>query len=201
MEEWPVHLTDTTRQLLDEIARIVGQDPTQVTPDDLAIATGTASKFIAATLRTTTNPTLLHAGYKHNVIPDTAEALVDIRVLPGEEEAVLERVRELAGEGVEVRIVHQDVGLENPFDGPLVDAMVATLGAHDPEAEVLPYMLSGGTDNKALSLLGITGYGFAPLKLPASMDFPAMFHGVDERVPLDALVFGRQVLRDLLLDY
>jgi acetylornithine deacetylase/succinyl-diaminopimelate desuccinylase-like protein len=201
MEEWPVHLTDTTRQLLDEIARIVGQDPTQVTPDDLAIATGTASKFIAATLRTTTNPTLLHAGYKHNVIPDTAEALVDIRVLPGEEDAVLARVRELAGEGVEVRIVHQDVGLENPFAGPLVDAMVATLGAHDPEAEVLPYMLSGGTDNKALSLLGITGYGFAPLKLPASMDFPAMFHGVDERVPLDALVFGRQVLRDLLLNY
>jgi acetylornithine deacetylase/succinyl-diaminopimelate desuccinylase-like protein len=201
MEEWPVHLTDTTRQLLDEIARIVGADPKQVTPDDLAIATGTASKFIAATLRTTTNPTLLHAGYKHNVIPDTAEALVDIRVLPGEEEAVLARVRELAGEGVEVQIVIQDVGLENPFEGPLVDAMVATLGAHDPEAEVLPYMLSGGTDNKALSRLGITGYGFAPLRLPASMDFPAMFHGVDERVPLDALVFGRQVLRDLLLDY
>jgi acetylornithine deacetylase/succinyl-diaminopimelate desuccinylase-like protein len=201
MEEWPVHLTDTTRQLLDEIARIVGQDPRQVTPDDLAIATGTASKFIAATLRTTTNPTLLHAGYKHNVIPDTAEALVDIRVLPGEEDAVLARVRELAGEGVDVQVVIQDVGLENPFEGPLVDAMVATLGAHDPEAEVLPYMLSGGTDNKALSRLGITGYGFAPLRLPASMDFPAMFHGVDERVPLDALVFGRQVLRDLLLDY
>ncbi|QOD42683.1 M20/M25/M40 family metallo-hydrolase [Clavibacter zhangzhiyongii] len=201
MEEWPVHLTDTTRQLLDEIARIVGADPKQVTPDDLAIATGTASKFIAATLRTTTNPTLLTAGYKHNVIPDTAEALVDIRVLPGEEDAVLARVRELAGDGVEVRIVIRDVGLENPFEGPLVDAMVATLGAHDPEAEVLPYMLSGGTDNKALSRLGITGYGFAPLRLPASMDFPAMFHGVDERVPLDALVFGRQVLRDLLLDY
>ncbi|OUE27688.1 M20/M25/M40 family metallo-hydrolase [Clavibacter michiganensis] len=201
MEEWPVHLTDTTRQLLDEIARIVGQDPTQVTPDDLAIATGTASKFIAATLRTTTNPTLLHAGYKHNVIPDTASALVDIRVLPGEEEAVLARVRELAGDGVEVQVVIQDVGLENPFEGPLVDAMVATLGAHDPGAEVLPYMLSGGTDNKALSRLGITGYGFAPLKLPASMDFPSMFHGVDERVPLDALVFGRQVLRDLLLTY
>ncbi|WP_445441952.1 M20/M25/M40 family metallo-hydrolase [Clavibacter sp. km1a] len=201
MEEWPVHLTDTTRQLLDEIARIVGQDPRQVTPDDLAIATGTASKFIAATLRTTTNPTLLHAGYKHNVIPDTAEALVDIRVLPGEEDAVLARVRELAGEGVDVQVVIQDVGLENPFEGPLVDAMVATLNAHDPEAEVLPYMLSGGTDNKALSRLGITGYGFAPLRLPASMDFPAMFHGVDERVPLDALVFGRQVLRDLLLDY
>jgi acetylornithine deacetylase/succinyl-diaminopimelate desuccinylase-like protein len=66
---------------------------------------------------------------------------------------------------------------------------------------VLPYLLSGGTDNKALSKLGIKGYGFAPLKLPPDLDFPAMFHGVDERVPLDALVFGRQVLTELLLNY
>jgi acetylornithine deacetylase/succinyl-diaminopimelate desuccinylase-like protein len=66
---------------------------------------------------------------------------------------------------------------------------------------VLPYLLSAGTDNKALSTLGIKGYGFAPLKLPADLDFPGMFHGVDERVPLDALVFGRQVLTDLLSTY
>ena len=200
-QEWPVHLTNTTRALLDRVAGILGMDAQQFSPDEIAIATGTASKFIQATLRTTTNPTLLHAGYKHNVIPDTAEALIDIRVLPGEEDAVLDRVRELAGEGVEVVTVHSDVGLENGFDGPLVEAMVAKLKHHDPEAEVLPYLLSGGTDNKALSLLGITGYGFAPLQLPASLDFPAMFHGVDERVPLDALVFGRRVLTDLLLDY
>ena len=79
--------------------------------------------------------------------------------------------------------------------------MTAALTAHDPGAPVLPYMLSGGTDNKALSLLGIKGYGFAPLKLPPELDFPAMFHGVDERVPLEALVFGRRVLGDLLLHY
>jgi acetylornithine deacetylase/succinyl-diaminopimelate desuccinylase-like protein len=200
-QEWPVHLTDTTSALLDRVAGILGKDQQRLSPDEIAIATGTASKFIAATLRTTTNPTLLQAGYKHNVIPDTAEALIDIRVLPGHEEEVLERVRELAGEGVEVVVLHQDVGLENPFGGPLVDAMVEKLRVHDPEAEVLPYLLSGGTDNKALSLLGITGYGFAPLQLPTSLDFPAMFHGVDERVPLDALVFGKRVLTDLLLDY
>jgi acetylornithine deacetylase/succinyl-diaminopimelate desuccinylase-like protein len=200
-QEWPVHLTDTTSALLERVAGILGKDQQRFSPDEIAIATGTASKFIAATLRTTTNPTLLQAGYKHNVIPDTAEALVDIRVLPGHEDEVLERVRELAGEGVEVVVLHQDVGLENAFDGPLVDAMVEKLHIHDPEAEVLPYLLSGGTDNKALSLLGITGYGFAPLQLPTSLDFPAMFHGVDERVPLDALVFGKRVLTDLLLDY
>jgi acetylornithine deacetylase/succinyl-diaminopimelate desuccinylase-like protein len=200
-QEWPVHLTDTTSALLDRVAGILGKDQQRFSPDEIAIATGTASKFIAATLRTTTNPTLLQAGYKHNVIPDTAEALVDIRVLPGHEDEVLERVRELAGEGVEVVVMHQDVGLENAFGGPLVEAMVEKLRVHDPEAEVLPYLLSGGTDNKALSLLGITGYGFAPLQLPTSLDFPAMFHGVDERVPLDALVFGKRVLTDLLLDY
>ena len=97
--------------------------------------------------------------------------------------------------------MHRDIGLETSFDGPLVDAMVATLGIHDPGAPVLPYLLSGGTDNKALSKLGIKGYGFAPLRLPAELDFPGMFHGVDERVPLDALVFGRKVLGDLLLGY
>jgi len=200
-EQWPLRLTDTTTELIGELARILEQDPQKVGPDELVIATGTAAGFIQGSLRTTTNPTMLTAGYKHNVIPDTAEALVDIRSLPGEEDAVLARVRELIGPDIEMQIMHRDIGLETAFSGPLVDAMTAALGTHDPGAPVLPYLLSGGTDNKALSLLGIKGYGFAPLKLPADLDFPGMFHGVDERVPLDALVFGRQVLTDLLLDY
>ena len=200
-QDWPVQLLETTELLVSEIARIMGVDPTQSDPDTVVLSTGTAAGFIQASLRTTTNPTLLTAGYKHNVIPDTAEALIDIRTLPGQEEAVLAQVRELIGDEIEIVVMHTDIGLENPFSGPLVDAMVATLGRHDPAAAVLPYMLSGGTDNKALSKLGIAGYGFAPLQLPAELDFPAMFHGVDERVPLDALVFGRQVLGDLLLNY
>lgn len=199
--DWPVHLTDTTEQLLGELAKIMKVDPQAVGPDELVLSTGTAAGFIQATLRTTTNPTLLKAGYKHNVIPDVAEALIDIRTLPGEEEEVLAEVRRIIGDDIEIVVMHEDIGLETPFSGPLVDAMVATLGTHDPGAPVLPYLLSGGTDNKALSKLGITGYGFAPLQLPADLDFPGMFHGVDERVPLDALVFGRRVLGDLLLNY
>ncbi|GAA1444314.1 M20/M25/M40 family metallo-hydrolase [Leifsonia poae] len=200
-QDWPIQLSDTTTQLLAELSRILDVDPQQVGPDELVLRTGTAAGFILATLRTTTNPTMLTAGYKHNVIPDTAEALIDIRTLPGEEDDVLARVRELVGDDIEIEIMHRDVGLEAAFDGPLIDAIVETLGAHDPGAPVLPYLLSGGTDNKALSKLGITGYGFAPLRLPAELDFPGMFHGVDERVPLDALIFGRTVLRDLLLSY
>ena len=200
-QEWPVELVATTTLLLTELARIMKVDPQQVDADTLVLSTGTAAGFIQASLRTTTNPTLVKAGYKHNVIPDYAEALIDIRTLPGEEDAVLARVRELVGDDIEVVISHRDVGLENPFSGELVDAMVGTLQRHDPGAAVLPYLLSGGTDNKALIKLGIAGYGFAPLQLPDTLDFPAMFHGVDERVPLEALVFGRRVLGDLLLNY
>ncbi|PPF63690.1 hypothetical protein C5E11_06320 [Clavibacter michiganensis] len=200
-QEWPVHLTKTTTELLGRVAAILGKDPLRTTPDELAIATGTASRFISASLRNTANPTGLTAGYKHNVIPDRAEALLDIRVLPGQEDDVIARLRELAGTGVDVEISHQDIGLETDFSGPLVDQMISSLHRFDPEAEVLPYLLSAGTDNKALSTIGIKGYGFAPLQLPAELDFPALFHGVDERVPLDALVFGRKVLTDLLLRY
>jgi acetylornithine deacetylase/succinyl-diaminopimelate desuccinylase-like protein len=199
--EWPVRLTTTTELLIAELARIMNVDPQKVGPDELVLSTGTAAGFIQATLRTTSNPTLLKAGYKHNVIPDVAEALVDIRTLAGEEDEVLAEIRALIGEDIEIVVMHRDIGLENSFDGPLVDAMVGTLHQHDPGAPVLPYLLSGGTDNKALATLGIKGYGFAPLQLPADLDFPAMFHGVDERVPLDALVFGRRVLTDLLLNY
>ena len=199
--DWPIHLTDTTEQLVGELARILDVDPLRVGPEEIVLATGSAGGFIQGTLRTTTNPTLLKAGYKHNVIPDTAEALIDIRTLAGHEDEVLAEVQQLVGPDIEIVVMHRDIGLENPFQGALVDAMVASLEKHDPGIPVLPYLLSGGTDNKALSLLGITGYGFAPLKLPAGLDFPGMFHGVDERVPLDALVFGRRVLGDLLANY
>ncbi|MBF0815599.1 M20/M25/M40 family metallo-hydrolase [Microbacterium paludicola] len=197
---WPVEMTETTEKLLAGIAEISGMDPAS-DPDALAAATGPAAAFVASTFRTITNPTGLTAGYKHNVIPDAAEATVDIRVLPGAEDAVLAEVQRIVGDDIEIRMFHRDIGLEIPFSGGLVDAMVAALGAHDPGVPVLPYLLGAGTDNKALAGLGIDGYGFAPLKLPADLDFTGMFHGVDERVPLDALDFGVRVLRDLIRTY
>lgn len=199
--DWPVQLTQTTEQLLAALAELTGQDADATDPDALAATAGAASGFLRSTLRTTTNPTGLVAGYKHNVIPDRAEALIDVRVLPGQEEAALADIRRIVGDDVEVEIDVQDIGLEVPFEGALVEAMVAALGRHDPGVPVIPYLMGGGTDNKALSLLGISGYGFAPLRLPADLDFTGMFHGVDERVPLDALVFGQAVLTDLLRTY
>ena len=198
-EEWPLHLTTTTTQLLAELRRLLDLPP-GANPDAVVLATGTAAGFLRATLRVTGNPTVLEAGYKHNVIPDTASALVDLRPFAGQEDEVLARVRELVGPEIEIEVLHHDVGLEFPFEGDLVGRMIGALHRHDPGAPVLPYLMSGGTDNKSLSELGIRGYGFAPLRLRSDLDFPAMFHGVDERVPLDALAFGRAVLADFFRD-
>jgi acetylornithine deacetylase/succinyl-diaminopimelate desuccinylase-like protein len=191
---WPIELTPTVRQFLDEVAEITGVELDPARPDDVLDRLGSIARFVGATVQDTANPTLLQSGYKHNVIPASAEAFLDCRFLPGHEESLLRTVRELAGEGVDVQVHHRDISLETTFDGALVDAMVASLQAEDDGARVLPYCLSGGTDNKALNRAGIRGFGFAPLRLPRELDFAAMFHGVDERVPVDALHFGTRVL-------
>ncbi|MCR2818594.1 M20/M25/M40 family metallo-hydrolase [Microbacterium sp. zg.Y1090] len=196
---WPLAMTETSRQLIEGLATLTGADPRH--PDDVADLFGPTSAFLRATLRTTANPTGLSAGYKHNVIPDTAEALIDVRTIPGGEDAALADLAAIVGPDVEIEVVQRDIGLEVPFAGDLVAQMVAALGRHDPGIPVIPYLMGGGTDNKALSRLGIAGYGFAPLRLPADLDFTGMFHGVDERVPLDALTFGQAVLTDLLRTY
>lgn len=197
--DWPIELTATTRRLIDDLARAAGVDWTE--PDAIADATGPASSFLRSTFRTTANPTGMSAGYKINVIPDAAVASVDIRTLPGTEDAVLADVQRIVGDDIDVEIVHRDIGLEVPFEGALVEAMVGALGRHDPGVPVIPYLLGAGTDNKSLAGLGITGYGFAPLRLPVDLDFTGMFHGVDERVPIDALEFGQRVLTDLIRSY
>lgn len=195
---WPLEITPTVREFLRGVEEITGTPLPPDDPDALVRTLGTTAAFVGATLRNTSNPTLLEAGYKHNVIPGTASALVDCRFLPGREDHLLQTVRELAGDGVDVETVHRAIALETGFSGALVDAMVDAVQAEDPGCAVLPYCLSGGTDNKSFADLGITGYGFAPLRLPEGLDFAGMFHGVDERVPTDALRFGVRVLRRFL---
>lgn len=198
--EWPVCLCDTTRDLLQRIAEIAGVDP-DTDPRELVGLAGNGSGFLRSSITTTSNATVLQAGYKHNVIPDTAEALVDVRSLPRDQPTILAQIQHIVGPDIEIETVHSDIGFEVPFESDVVDTIIECLRLHDPQAKVLPYLLSGGTDNKALSRLGIKGYGFAPLKLPPDLDFPGMFHGVDERVPLEAIDFGHRVLVDLLRRY
>ena len=196
---WPLRLTPTTEALLEGLSALSGRSTDD--PDALAAAAGPAEAFLRSTFRTTTNPTALTAGYKHNVIPERAEALIDVRVIPGTEDDVLAELQQIVGDDIVIETVVRDIGMETPFEGELVEAMVASIGRHDPGVPVIPYLLGAGTDNKALAFLGITGYGFAPLRLPADLDFTGMFHGVDERVPVESLVFGQRVLTDLLRTY
>jgi acetylornithine deacetylase/succinyl-diaminopimelate desuccinylase-like protein len=197
---FPVQLTKTVRAFLEEVCDATG---VELDPDDIektVTELGPLSRMIGATLRNTLNPTVLDAGYKTNVIPQSATAQVDGRFLPGHEEEFFATVDELLGEHVRREFVHHDIAVETDFDGPLVAAMAAALKAHDPQARPVPYCMSGGTDAKSFATLGIRCFGFAPLKLPKDLDFSGMFHGIDERVPVDGLRFGVRVL-DHFLDH
>ncbi len=199
--QFPLVLTEPVEQFLVAVGEETGYEFDVKSPDlDGAIAKlGGIARIVSATLRDTANPTMLKAGYKANVIPATAEAIVDCRVLPGRREAFEREVDELIGPNV-TRTWERDLpSVETTFDGDLVDAMNAALLAVDPDARTVPYMLSGGTDAKAFVRLGIRCFGFAPLRLPPDLDFASLFHGVDERVPVDALEFGTQVLEHFLL--
>jgi acetylornithine deacetylase/succinyl-diaminopimelate desuccinylase-like protein len=197
--EWPLRITPAVREFLDAASEAYGVELDAADPGALVRTLGSMAKIIGATLRNTANPTMLKAGYKHNVIPGRAEAYVDGRFLPGHEEEFRATLDAVLGPRVRREVLVSDIALETSFAGDLVDAMSAALRAEDPGAVPVPYCLSGGTDAKAFSLLGIRGFGFSPLRLPPDLDFAGMFHGVDERVPLDGLRFGARVL-DRFLD-
>lgn len=198
--QFPLVLSDTVHQFLTAVAEETGYSFDVDSPDlDGTIAKlGGIARIVGATLRDTANPTMLKAGYKANVIPQTAEAMIDCRVLPGRKEAFEREVDALIGPDV-VRSWERDLpSYETTFDGDLVDQMNASLLALDPDARTVPYMLSGGTDAKSFQRLGIRCFGFIPLRLPPELDFAALFHGIDERVPVDALEFGANVLQHFL---
>jgi acetylornithine deacetylase/succinyl-diaminopimelate desuccinylase-like protein len=196
--EFPVVLTDTVRALVESIATVTGLDLDPDKPEQWLPRLGSIARMIGAAIRNTANPTMLEAGYKANVIPSRAEATIDARFLPGQEDALLTAIDELLGDGIEREFIVRDIAVETSFDGALVDAMSAALRAEDPDGHPVPYLMSGGTDAKSFSTLGMRCFGFSPLLLPADLDFTALFHGIDERVPIDGLKFGVRVLDRLL---
>jgi len=192
--DFPVHVTDTVRRFLDEVsvALDVELDPNDI---EATIAKlGGIARIIGATIRNTANPTMLDAGYKSNVIPAVARGAVDGRSLPGYDEEFEAQVRQAIGPDIDLEWENRGAAIETTFDGDLVDAMSAALKAEDPGGRPVPYMLSGGTDAKSFARLGIRCFGFCPLLLPPDLDFASLFHGVDERVPVDALKFGVRAL-------
>ena len=194
---WPVRLTPTVRAFFERAGAALGVE-VDLSDDDAVDATlarfGAAAKLAENTVRNSTTPTVLNAGYKVNVIPGVAQAQVDTRVLPGTEEELLSEVDRLIGPDVHRDVVQRQQPVQAPVDSPWFTAMAAALSAEDPTAVVVPYCMGGGTDAKAFAQLGMACFGFAPLYLRAGFDYRAMAHGVDERVPVEGLRFGVNVL-------
>jgi acetylornithine deacetylase/succinyl-diaminopimelate desuccinylase-like protein len=192
--EFPVVVTDTVRRFLEELAELTGLPIDPDNPEPSLQMLGGAARVIGSTIRNTANPTMLAAGYKANVIPGTAEATIDARFLPGHEQELLETLDNLIGGGIEREFLVRDIAVETSFDGAVIDAMAEALRSEDPGARAVPYLMSGGTDAKSFSTLGIRCFGFAPTRLPPDLDFVSMWHGINERVPIDGLRFGVRVL-------
>ncbi len=192
--EFPVHVTPTVREFMVTLAELTGLPIDPDNPEPALKHLGGMARMIGASLRNTVNPTMLQAGYKANVIPSRAEATIDARFLPGHEQELYDTIDELIGEHVTRETITADIAVQIEFGGEIVDAMADALKSEDPIAVTVPFLMSGGTDAKSFSQLGIRNYGFSPLRLPADLDFSALFHGIDERVPIESLQFGVRVL-------
>ncbi|MFZ9875475.1 MAG: M20/M25/M40 family metallo-hydrolase [Candidatus Nanopelagicales bacterium] len=192
--KFPITLRDAVLHLLQETAHATNQQFDPKDPEKIILQLGTLAKLVSATTKNTVNPTMLNAGYKVNVIPGEASAYVDGRFLPGNQESFLNEIKTIVGEEIDVEAETFDVALEAPFENDLVSKMITSLEKEDPLAKVVPYMLSGGTDAKAMSKFGIKAYGFTPLMLPNDLDFTSLFHGHDERIPIDSLKFGARTM-------
>ncbi|TPM24815.1 M20/M25/M40 family metallo-hydrolase [Mesorhizobium sp. B2-3-5] len=197
--KFPIHRTPHLNALIEGLEKLLGKKFDDERLDEQLDELGFFASTIRASLRNTANPTMLNGGYKRNVIPSTAEAVIDGRVLPGTKDEFVRQVTEIVGPGIDIEWTFGWT-IESPVEGPLMDKMRAAIEAEDPEGTVIPYLLPGGTDNKLLSKIGINGYGFVPMKVPADFDVWGLFHAVDERIPVDALTFGVRVLGRLLRD-
>ncbi|MFD1145613.1 M20/M25/M40 family metallo-hydrolase [Saccharothrix hoggarensis] len=192
--EHPVRLTPAVRAFIEQVGAALGVHVDLDDVDGTVARLGPAARLVENTVRNSTTPTVLQAGYKVNVIPGTATAEVDVRTLPGTVDELLAAIDAALGPDVRREFIANEPPVQAPIDSPWFDAMAAALRAEDPDAVVVPYCMGGGTDAKAFSRLGIDCYGFSPLSIPPGYDYRAMPHGVDERVPVEGLRHGARVL-------
>ena len=196
---WQPELLPTTARVLTELSELLGVELDHRDADQLRRHLGTAAELVIPALSHTAVVTNLSAGTgAPNVIPATASALVDGRYLPGRLADFDQTLKAVVGPDIEVSAINTDEGSEHPFDTPLVDAMRDALAEHDPGALLVPYCPTASTDNSAFVRLGMRGYGFVPLQMPAGLSLPDLLHSDDERIPLTTLRFGARCLDTFL---
>lgn len=173
-------------------------------PGKLLEPLGAFGRMALMAERTSFVPTQVLAGRapNYNVVPGIAELGVDCRYLPGGRERALKALESVLDADMTYSMPATTLEAEAPFGGALLEAALSALKQHDAECRaLLPYVMPAGTDAAALHTLGINCYGFTPLPLPDGFDYPAMFHAVDERVPVETLRRGKEILETLVLSY
>lgn len=203
---WPADAGQVGQLLVNRLQDIVRQEEGQQAKYDTAELidrTGPAKPWVASSVRNTFNVTSIDADSTVNIVPAKASALIDGRALPGQEDTLLERLHELAGPEVNVEKIHRSRGYVTDVHGELFTAIERTLSQVDPDAVIVPFLSSGGTDSKAVLKINpdIEVCGFIPLRVPQGFDVIGNFHGVDEHVPVDALKFGQDVLRRFITTF
>jgi acetylornithine deacetylase/succinyl-diaminopimelate desuccinylase-like protein len=204
----PMHPTRIVREFLAGLARELPRPQRQVlgrlgTPRvaalilDHLVRDPSQRRAFGAMLSNTATPTILRAGSKLNVIPQSASVEIDGRTLPGQtESSFLAELRAVLGERARLEVVRSLPAVEFSPDTPLFRHLAATLREADPSGHPLPYLIPGFTDAQGYARLGTTSYGFSPVRFDptADIDFSRMYHGHDERIPVEGLSWGLRVL-------
>ena len=160
------------------------------------------AKVIYASIRDTVNPTGLAAGKKVNVIPSVAEVTLDCRTVPGTtREQLIREIVDIVGPGFTFEVIEEGMAVPSAFDTPMWNILERTIEARDPGARAVPYLVVGFTDDTEISKLGIRTYGFSPVKLPPGLEFSRLYHGHDERIPVDGFRWGVQTFVEAVHRY
>jgi acetylornithine deacetylase/succinyl-diaminopimelate desuccinylase-like protein len=169
---------------------------------ELGIPSDKAPPIFRPMMANTVTPTILRAGYKDNVIPGEASVILDGRTLPGENEhSFLRELRDIVGPEPALEVLKAAPPAEASADTPLFRLIKARTEAADPGARAIAWMLPGATDSKFYAQLGATCYGFAPVKLDPKMPFGALYHGNDERMPIDGFLWGLRLYSEVVLTF
>lgn len=198
----PVHVTPVARLMFKKMASSIGgvnglilrQLTNPILTDSVLNLLGDRGRLFSPLLHNTVSATILHASEKVNVIPSVVSVEMDGRLLPGyKPDDMIGELRQIIGEDVELEVVRHDPGPAEPDMG-LFDTLADILAEADPGGVPVPLLLSGVTDGRFLSRLGIQTYGFLPMLLPEDFNFMQTIHAADERIPAEAIDFGANAI-------
>jgi acetylornithine deacetylase/succinyl-diaminopimelate desuccinylase-like protein len=202
----PVHVTPVARLMFETMASSLGglnglvlrQLLNPALTDSVLNLLGERGRIFDPLLHNTVSPTILHGSEKINVIPSAVSVEFDGRLLPGfQPDDLIDELRQILGDNVKLEVVRHDPGPAEPNMG-LFNTLADILLDADPDGIPVPLLLSGVTDGRFFSQLGIQTYGFLPMQLPKDFNFTQTIHAADERIPADAVDFGTNAIYKVL---